>query len=256
MNKAMAIDMGISFSLFSKLLSGKRPVTDVYAAKIYTFLNQSRYAAYGPKLTDCVCSAFHIPTTSMLYCKMAAKSYQELLRYLFYELKPEDIEAAADLKDLFISRLRSEFAQLLSRRSEECHGYSLVPDENTEAIRKMLEADRACILSAGRKIHGSWSEKICILIVPYDWHNEHKLFSDSYILDHFKHCMVVRLRKDQGEPVCIVDVDGKSYGTLAEFETIYIDRLYRSAGQLAETIFAKLCRDIRELEPALSSGPE
>ena len=33
MHKVMAIDMGIEFSVFSKLLTGKRPISEHYAAK-------------------------------------------------------------------------------------------------------------------------------------------------------------------------------------------------------------------------------
>ena len=37
MHKEIAIDMGIGFSIFSKLLSGKRPISEVYEEKIYAY---------------------------------------------------------------------------------------------------------------------------------------------------------------------------------------------------------------------------
>ena len=246
MNKAIAIDMGVSFSIFSKLLSGKRPLTEGYVTKLFTCFNREHYAVYAPKLTACICEAFQIPQTSMLYIKMKSKSYEDLLRYLFFELRPEDIETAADLKELFCARLRSTLAGLLEKQCPECDGYRLIPDEHLKVQTHIPQLAPACVFVAGRLKCGQWSDKICILVVPYDWNNEHKILSDPFILDNFIHCMVVRLRKTQPKPICTVDVDGEIAGTTAEFETIYIDRISCGARKLAKDIFERLCRNITE----------
>ena len=206
--------------------------------KLFTCFNREHYAVYAPKLTACICEAFQIPQTSMLYIKMKSKSYEDLLRYLFFELRPEDIETAADLKELFCARLRSTLAGLLEKQCPECDGYRLIPDEHLKVQTHIPQLAPACVFVAGRLKCGQWSDKICILVVPYDWNNEHKILSDPFILDNFIHCMVVRLRKTQPKPICTVDVDGEMPGQRPSLKRFTLTGSAAAPGSL-QRIFLK-----------------
>ena len=69
MNKEIAIDMGIGFSIFSKLLSGKRPISEVYEEKFTLILINADFSQYAPLLTQFVCEASTLHLRSMLYRK-------------------------------------------------------------------------------------------------------------------------------------------------------------------------------------------
>ncbi len=246
MHKEIAIDMGIGFSIFSKLLSGKRPISEVYEEKIYAYFNQCRFSQYAPLLTQFVCEAFHITPTSMLYRKMICKNYEDLLRYLFYEFKMKDIGKEVDLKNLFMSYLRKFFEEMLENHSQECCGYKLIADEKVRALETQIGLAKNCIMIVGQYMDGEWKGKICILVCPYGWNNECEIFSNPLFMENFKNYMVIRLREEQSEHICTIAPEERTSDARAEFETIYIGKLCHNAHALAEIIFKKLCHDLSE----------
>lgn len=246
MHKEMAIDMGIGFSIFSKLLSGKRPITEIYEEKLYNYFNNPAFANYGPELTHYICESFHIPATSMLCRKMEAKNYEDLLHYLFFEFRLKDIGTEVDLKNLLMSYFHKFFVELLEKHPGESRGYQFIPDERFRTLEKHIGLATNCLLVLGQPAQQTWKEKVCILICPHGWNNEYELFSDPLLMDNFRNYMVVRLREKQARRICIIERHEKLPGSMAEFETIYIGRLCHNARQLAEIIFEKFCHDLKE----------
>lgn len=245
MNKAIAIDMGIGFSIFSKLLSGKRPISSVYADKIYNYLNQEKFEKYAPCLISSVCSSLDITRTNILYRRMASKSYKDLLYYLFYEFNLRDLTMEMDLKNLFMSYVKSFFNDLLRNHPEECLGYELVTDQNISELEKTAGLSANCIMVAG-KVTESALDKVCILVCPHGWNNESRIFSNPILMKDFSNYMVVRLKEKQVEHIFSVDRSGDFSDSLAEFETISVGKISRYARELAEIMFKKFCYDLAQ----------
>ena len=63
LNKTIAIDMGIDFSVFSKLLSGKREITDIYKNKIFNYFSQDSFSIYCDDLKQYACSILKLTTS-------------------------------------------------------------------------------------------------------------------------------------------------------------------------------------------------
>ncbi len=243
MYKEMAIDMDIEFSMFSKLLSGKRPITEKYGKKIFDYLSSSAFEVYEPMFLGYICQVLKISETSMLYNKLKAKTYEDLIRYLFYEFDMEEIREEVDLKRLFLFYLHKYFRQILEERSEECHGYKIIKDEQTRELEQQLELTPNSIIEVGQPTDHGWMCKICILVCPSCWHREADILKNPLFIENFRNCMVVRLREDRTEKLCTMDRAENVDGTLAEFEVFHTGRIYNNARELAEMIFKKVCID-------------
>ncbi len=241
MYKEMAIDMGIEFSTFSKLLSGKRPITEKYVKKIFDYLRCSSFEVYEPMFLEHICQVFKISETSMLYRKMKARAYKDLLRYLFYEFTMEEIREEIDLKHLFLFYLHKYFGQVLEERAEECHGYRIINDEQTQELEMQLELTPNSIIEIGQPSENGWIRKICILVCPSRWHREADVLKNPLFIENFRNCMVVRLKEDRTEKLCAMGRAESVDGTLAEFEVFHTERIYSSARELAEMMFKKVC---------------
>ncbi len=244
MHKVMAIDMGIEFSVFSKLLTGKRPISEHYAAKIYKYFSDAKWASYGPSLVKYICDRFKIPATSLLYRKMAAKEYKDLVSYLFFELKLQDIGSTVDLLNLFLSYLKKYLKTILEEHSGECDGYRIINDDSFQKLEKDVNLPQNCVITVGQPSESGWVKRICILICPYQWDHERMIFDNPLFIETFKNCMVIRLREERAQSLCTMDKVENFTGATAEFETIYTGRLCSNAKELAEIIFKKICRDL------------
>lgn len=242
MYKEMAIDMDIEFSIFSKMLWGKRPISEKYVKKIFMYFSNTRFAPYNAAFLEYIRAVLKISESSMIYKKMKAMSFEDLIHYLFYEFDIKEIGEAVDLKRLFLFYLRKYFGQILEEKADESMGYAIIEDTQVRILEQQLELIPNSIIEIGRPKDSGWDSKICIMVCPSQWHGEREILSNPLFIENFSDCMVVRLKEDRLENLCTMDRAENIGGALAEFEVLHTGKIYRSARELAEMIFRKVCK--------------
>lgn len=243
MNKSIAIDMGIDFGIFSKLLSGKRIISDKYRDKIFIYFSEDVFARYATDLKLHICDILCLPDSSIAYKKIMAKSYPELLNYLFYDFNEDDLTVEDDVRAMFIFYVKKYFAKILEAHPVECGGYKIILDDDTHDLEKKLGLPENYVMEIGRFAHNQWEGKIYILLCPQMWNRGREIFRDPDVVESADCYMVVRLKDSFTDNLFAMGGIRKVNDTAAEFETIRVGCLCRKAHQLAEMIFNKICED-------------
>lgn len=243
MNKAIAIDMGIDFGIFSKLLSGKRPISDMYRDKIYAYFKDGVFSRYAKDLKLHICDVLCLPDSSIAYKKIMVKPYPDLLYYLFYGFNEDDLTVEDDVRAMFIFYVKKYFAKILDAHPVECGGYKIILDDDTHDLEKKLGLPDNYVMEIGRFVHNAWEGKIYILLCPQMWNKGREIFRDPEVVECADCYMVVRLSDSFTDNLFAMGGISKVMDTTAEFETIRVGNLCRKAHQLAEMIFNKLCED-------------
>lgn len=258
MNKEIAIDMGIDFSIFSKLLSGKRVIGNKYRDKIFNYFNSEIYTRYADDLKLHICGALCLTESSMAYKKITAMTYSELLKYLFYEYNEDDLIVEDDVRALFVLYVKKFFGKILEDHAVECGGYKIVSGDDVHALEEKLGLPENYVIEIGRFAHDRWEEKIYILLCPQLWHKGREFLKNPDTEELAECYMAVRLKDNFTEDLlCMNDAEDMK-DTAAEFETFRTGCLCRKARQLADLIFKKICENnvIPRVESHLSENIE
>lgn len=243
MNKEIAIDMGIDFSIFSKLLSGKRVIGNKYRDKIFNFFNKDIYTRYAADLKLHICSALCLTESSMAYKKIMAMTYSDLLTYLFYDYDEDDLVVEDDVRALFVLYVKKFFGKILDDHAVECGGYKIVSGDGAHALEDKLGLPENYVIEIGRFARDQWEEKIYILLCPQLWNKGRALLKNLGTEELAECYMAVRLKDSFTEDLlCLNDTEDMK-DSAAVFETFRTGCLCRKARQLAEMIFKKICEN-------------
>lgn len=236
MNKAVAIDMSMDFSLFSKLISGKRPITDKYRDKIFMYFNQDKYSKHMPELLTYLRETLNLSSTSMLYKRLASKSYTDLIRYLFYEFEEKDIEDDVDLQDLSVSYIRKYLSKILMEYPEKCMDYKIIDDEEVKGFEMQTNLSSHSIIELASAEPGLFRDNICVIVCPSKWHHENELLSNEWFVEKFSDYIIIRISNEMIDEIYTIDKMDQLCGQLAEVASIHIGRLCKNASMIAEMI--------------------
>lgn len=243
MNKSIAIDMGMDFAIFSKLLSKKRGISDKYRDKIFNFFNADVYERYAEDFKLHICGVLCLSDSSIAYKKITAKSYPELLNYLFYDYNVEDLTIEDDIRAMFIFYVKKFFTEILDAHSDECGGYEIVVDDTIHELEKKLGLPENFIIEIGCLVDGRWEKKIYILICPQTWNKGREIVKSPDAVEQAEYYMAVYLKEGYTESLLSMNDINDEKNVTAEFETFRAGSLCRKARQLAEMIFKNVCEN-------------
>ncbi len=236
-NKAIAIDTGIDFGIFSKLLSGKKEISELYEHKIYNYFKQESFSKYEDHLKLKITKLLHLFPQSPFFQKIWKMSYENLLNFLFFEMDINDIHFEQQIKSKFLQLLHDKLYDLIQRHSPNLRWIcSNISSSHTANMPIEIQ-----LSTAEPKSHN-----IFIIIdstnpkLPFNPLNE----SGNYYVH-------IRIDTSFLEHLYIVENIGFFDNQLITIETINVNQLHMESNQLALLIFDKICsaKDSFDISP-------
>lgn len=252
--KEIAMDMEMDLSLFSKMVAGKRPITDHYKAKIFTYLSDAKFEIYKERLLREICSFYQISERSVWYWKMQAKDYQALLRYLFYEFQIEDLVLEKCFNQLYLERIYQELDRLLKgvvERKEKDWNFAVVRNERFKQFELEKGIEENCMMEVDCFYQEHFEQKICIVICPFGWNQETELVLRREEIGNPENFMFIHVRENEANDICSIREENMA-DSKAEIETLSLSRIYENADQLAHCIFQTITEELSKSLLSLS----
>jgi len=226
-NKAIAIDTNIDFGIFSKLLSGKKEITELYEHKIYNYLKQDAFIKYSDDLKNTIIKTMYLRPQTSLFYKIWKMSYYQLLDFVFLEMNISDIHFQQQIKVKFFQLLYNKIFQLFQTNSSSLQWVS--SNISTAFTYDIPIEIYLCALNQDK-------HKITVIIDPAPQKFSFNSFneSDNYFFNiHVDTTFLENLHSIEtihyldNQPITI--------------ETINVNQLYVEADKLAHLIFNKIC---------------
>lgn len=236
-NKAIAIDTGIDFGIFSKLLSGKKDISELYEHKIYNYFKQKSFEKYADHLKLKITKLLHLHPHNSLFHKLWKMSYESLLDYVFFEMNVDDIDFEHQLKSKFLHLLHNNLFNLIQTQTPHLHwiSSSLSTTPNNDSPVEIQLA-----------LHNPSIYKIIIRIDASP--EKHHLDPFDEVGNYYVH---IRIDTSFLEHLYKVENIGHFNQQLITIETINMNLLYVEAHQLALRIYDKIrsAKDSFDISP-------
>ena len=225
-NKSIAIDTGIDFGIFSKLLSGKKDISELYEHKIYNYFKQKSFEKYADHLKLKITKLLHLHPHTSLFHKLWKMSYASLLDYIFFEMNEDDIYFEHQFKTRFLQLLHNDLFTLIQTHSPNIcwisSNFSLSNDSDSPIIIHLA-------------LHNPAVYKIIVLINAST--NKHPFDPFDETGNYYVH---IRIDSSFLEHLYTIENIGQYNHQLVTIETINMNQLYIESHQLALRIYDKI----------------
>lgn len=225
-NKAIAIDTGIDFGIFSKLLSGKKDISKLYEHKIYNYFKQQSFEKYADHLKLKITKLLNLHPHASLFHKIWQMTYTILLDYIFFEMNVDEIYFEHQLKTKFLQLLHNDLFNLVQTQSSDLQWISSNFLTN-QTMDTPIEIHLA--------LYNPSMHKIIILI-----EESHKKRDFDPFIERGNYYVHIRIDTSFLEHLYKVENIGHYNHQLVAIETINTSQLYMEAHQLALVIYDKI----------------
>ena len=242
-NKSIAIDLNIDFSIFSKLLGGKRLINDGYKDKIYSYLIQDDFSVYSQPLKNHIYRLLKIDKKSDIYRRIDSMSYKTLLYQLFYDAESLYVVEDDGLTKIFIHYLRKYFAACLDNRSLNPRAYRQVKDDHLREMEHLLKLPERSIIEIGLMEDHAWKSRTYILLCPEKWEIGAILSKNPDLVEQAKYFLIIHLKPVQRQRFYNSRASryhSDSVIEVSKVETIEWSKMREEARRLARHIMKKL----------------